>query len=183
MQALNERDQFAPPPARRLRAHCLAVLAHGILIGALTWGVQWKTSADQPAVKPSSGPPSQQAAPRGTPATAATARPPRTCACPPPPAPLPRQAQPGRTRPTSPLERQKSEEENRKRLHEQSYEPGTMNAAERLSRRKGTPQKEKKGGARKAEREKAERFEKSPRETAGRAEKKLEQQKAEQENS
>ena len=52
MQALNERDQFAPPrPPGRLRAIALAVLAHGILIGALTWGVQWKTSADQPAVE------------------------------------------------------------------------------------------------------------------------------------
>ena len=52
MHATNDRDQFAPPrPPGRMRAIALAVLAHAILIGALTWGVNWKSSADQPAVE------------------------------------------------------------------------------------------------------------------------------------
>ncbi|TFI46941.1 protein TolA, partial [Diaphorobacter sp. DS2] len=52
MHATDDRDQFAPPrPPGRLRAIALAVLAHAALIGALTWGVNWKSSADQPAVQ------------------------------------------------------------------------------------------------------------------------------------
>lgn len=52
MHAHNDRDQFAPPhPPARLRAITLAVLVHAVLIGALTWGVNWKNSADQPAVE------------------------------------------------------------------------------------------------------------------------------------
>ena len=45
MHAHNDRDQFAPPhPPARLRAITLAVLVHAVLIGALTWGVNWKNS-------------------------------------------------------------------------------------------------------------------------------------------
>ncbi|PTT17712.1 protein TolA, partial [Acidovorax sp. HMWF029] len=52
MQAHTDRDQFAPPrPPARLRAITLAVLVHAVLIGALTWGVNWKNTADQPAVE------------------------------------------------------------------------------------------------------------------------------------
>ncbi|RZJ12602.1 MAG: cell envelope integrity protein TolA [Acidovorax sp.] len=52
MQAHNDRDQFAPPrPPARMRAITLAVLVHAALIGALTWGVNWKSSADLPAVE------------------------------------------------------------------------------------------------------------------------------------
>ena len=66
MHATNDRDQFAPPrPPGRMRAIALAVLAHAALIGALTWGVNWKSSSDQPAVEAElwSAVP-QQAAPR-----------------------------------------------------------------------------------------------------------------------
>ncbi len=75
----HDHDLFAPiAPAGRKRAIALAVLAHLALIGALTWGVHWKTSSDQPAVEAElwSAVP-QQAAPR-------PAEPP-----PPPPAPAP----------------------------------------------------------------------------------------------
>ncbi|PUA95991.1 cell division and transport-associated protein TolA [Acidovorax sp. 107] len=52
MHAHTDRDQFAPPrPPARLRAITLAVLVHAVLIGALTWGVNWKNTADQPAVE------------------------------------------------------------------------------------------------------------------------------------
>ena len=50
MHSHTERDHFAPPrPPGRLRAIALAVLAHAVLIAALTWGVNWKTSSDDSA--------------------------------------------------------------------------------------------------------------------------------------
>src|SRR3989344_1477117 len=84
MHAHNDRDQFSPPrPPARLRAISLAVLVHVVLIGALTGGVNWKNSADQPAVEAElwAAVP-QQAAPRAV-------EPP-----PPPPAPEPAEARP-----------------------------------------------------------------------------------------
>ena len=68
MLALNhsDHDLFAPTmPGGRKRAVALAVLAHLVLIGALTWGVHWKASSDEPAVEAElwSAVP-QQAAPR-----------------------------------------------------------------------------------------------------------------------
>ena len=192
MQALNERDQFAPPrPPGRLRAIALAVLAHGILIGALTWGVQWKTSADQPAVEAElwAAIP-QQAAPREVlppppPPPPPVAPPEPAPAPPPPPAPPPRQAQPDTHEADIALERQKKrEEEKKKRLHEQELERKEHERRERLEQeKKERLQKEKekeKAAHEKAEREKAER-EKAQREKQLAEQKKLEQQKAEQE--
>ncbi|TXT40092.1 MAG: colicin import membrane protein [Comamonadaceae bacterium] len=47
MQAAADRLEFAPPPtAGLLRALLLALLAHGLLVAALTWGVQWKRDAE-----------------------------------------------------------------------------------------------------------------------------------------
>ena len=69
MHAHDDRDELAPPtPPARLRAIALAVLAHVLLIVALTWGVHWKTSTDQPAVQAElwAAVP-QQAAPRAEP--------------------------------------------------------------------------------------------------------------------
>ena len=43
MSAANERLEFAPPrPPGQLRSFGLAVLAHLLLLAALTWGVSWK---------------------------------------------------------------------------------------------------------------------------------------------
>jgi colicin import membrane protein len=43
MNAAAERLEFAPPATPGLlRALLLALLAHGLLVAALTWGVQWK---------------------------------------------------------------------------------------------------------------------------------------------
>ena len=51
MHAHDDRDQFAPPrPPAHLRAIVLSVLVHALLIGALTWGVHWKSSTNPPAV-------------------------------------------------------------------------------------------------------------------------------------
>ncbi|MBP9150461.1 MAG: cell envelope integrity protein TolA [Rhodoferax sp.] len=47
MQASFDRLQFAPPPTPGLlRALTLAVLAHGLLLAALTWGIKWKHEAE-----------------------------------------------------------------------------------------------------------------------------------------
>ena len=43
MNAVADRLEFAPPPTRGLvRAVILALLAHALLMAALTWGVRWK---------------------------------------------------------------------------------------------------------------------------------------------
>jgi len=48
MNVRAERLEFAPPtPPGFLRALLLALLAHGLLVAALTWGVQWKRDAQQ----------------------------------------------------------------------------------------------------------------------------------------
>jgi colicin import membrane protein len=45
MQATANRLEFAPPPTPGIfRALVLAVLAHSVLVAALTWGVNWKRS-------------------------------------------------------------------------------------------------------------------------------------------
>jgi colicin import membrane protein len=66
MHAATDRLEFVPPPSPGLtRALGLAVLAHALLLAALTWGVSWKRDAQTPAVEAelwSSIP--QQAAPK-----------------------------------------------------------------------------------------------------------------------
>lgn len=66
MNAAADRLEFVPPPSPGLtRALGLAVLAHALLLAALTWGVRWKHDAQTPAVEAelwSSLP--QQAAPK-----------------------------------------------------------------------------------------------------------------------
>ncbi|MDB5730477.1 MAG: protein TolA, partial [Variovorax sp.] len=83
-----ERTEFAPPPQRgTLRALGLALIAHAILIAALTWGVRWKRDSTEDAVEAelwSSTP--QQAAPR----LSAPPSPPPPPAPAPAPAPVPR---------------------------------------------------------------------------------------------
>lgn len=45
MQALAQRLEFAPPPVGgALRSLALALLAHALLLAALTWGVNWRRS-------------------------------------------------------------------------------------------------------------------------------------------
>jgi colicin import membrane protein len=46
MNAVVDRLEFAPPPtAGLLRSLLLALLAHGLLVAALTWGVHWRREA------------------------------------------------------------------------------------------------------------------------------------------
>jgi colicin import membrane protein len=162
MHAHNDLDQFAPPrPPARLRAVSLAVLVHVVLIGALTWGVNWKNSADQPAVEAElwAAVP-QQAAPRA-------AEPP-----PPPPTPEVRQPAPAPAAPPRAVE-----------------PPDTREADIAIEREKKRLEQEKKAREQQLEREKrererkeAERRERLEQEKKEQREKQLaEQKKAEQE--
>ncbi|WP_312564149.1 cell envelope integrity protein TolA [Diaphorobacter sp.] len=177
MHATNDRDQFAPPrPPGRMRAIALAVLAHAALIGALTWGVNWKSSSDQPAVEAelwSAAP--QQAAPRAVeppppPAPAPTAAPEPAPAPPPPPPPRPEQAD---TREADiALQQQKKRLEEEKKKREQQLEREKRERERKEEERRERLEQEKKErllAQQKAEREKAER-EKAEKEKAAKAE-------------
>lgn len=167
MHATNDRDQFAPPrPPGRMRAIALAVLAHAALIGALTWGVNWKSSSDQPAVEAElwSAVP-QQAAPRAVeppppPAPAPTPAP-EPAPAPPPPPPPPRPEQADTREADIALQQQKKRLEEEKKKREQQLEREEEERRERLEQEK----KERLLAQQKAEREKAER-EKAEREKA-----------------
>ncbi|MDP9930640.1 cell envelope integrity protein TolA [Variovorax paradoxus] len=81
-----DRPEFAPPPQRGTpRAVMLALVAHALLIAALTWGVRWRSEADDGAVDAELWSSTvQQAAPRLSAPQAPTPAP-----APPPPAPAP----------------------------------------------------------------------------------------------
>ena len=52
MQAHPDSLQFAPEqPAGSIRSVLLALIAHALLIGALTWGVSWKRESEDVAVQ------------------------------------------------------------------------------------------------------------------------------------
>ncbi|MCO5112079.1 MAG: cell envelope integrity protein TolA [Burkholderiaceae bacterium] len=152
MHAHDDRDQFIPPrPPGRGRAIALAVLAHLVLVGALTWGVAWKRDSDQPAVVAElwSAVP-QQAAPRAEEPPAPPLPP-----TPPPPAPTPPKAvepppkpQPDPHEAEIALEREKrlekekrereakQEQERQKRLKEQQRREQEQKAREKAAREK-----------------------------------------------
>ncbi|MDO8449047.1 MAG: cell envelope integrity protein TolA [Rhodoferax sp.] len=93
MHAATDRLEFAPPPTAGLtRALGLAVLAHAVLLAALTWGVHWKRDAVTVTAEAelwSSVP--QQAAPK---LVEIAPEPPETPKPTPKPTPPPPQAQP-----------------------------------------------------------------------------------------
>lgn len=88
-----ERLEFAPPPTPGLlRALVLAILAHAVLMAALTWGVHWKrSSAIETAEAELWASVPQPAAPPPPPEPVAAPTPPAPPAvqAPPPPAPDP----------------------------------------------------------------------------------------------
>ena len=182
MQAvINDRDQFAPPrPPGRMRAIALAVLAHAVLVGALTWGVNWKGSADQPAVEAElwAAVP-QQAAPRAEqpPPPPAPEPTPQPAPAPAPPPPPPRPAQPDTHEADIALQQQKKKrEEDAKKLRQQQLEQDKKDK-ERLERQE--QDKKERLLAQKAEREKTER-EKLEREKAAKTEQEKQKKLAEE---
>ena len=146
MHAHDDRDELAPPtPPARLRAIALAVLAHVLLIGALTWGVHWKTSTDQPAVQAElwAAVP-QQAAPRADPPPEPTPPPPPVVAPPPPPPPPPvRQAEPDTRETDLAIEREKKRLEKERKEREQLQERQRLEKERKEQERKAQELKDK----------------------------------------
>ena len=144
MHAHDDRDELAPPtPPARLRAIALAVLAHVLLIVALTWGVHWKTSTDQPAVQAElwAAVP-QQAAPRADPPPEPT--PPPGVAPPPPPPPPPvRQAEPDTREADLAIEREKKRLEKERKEREQLRERQRLEKERKEQERKAQELKDK----------------------------------------
>ena len=173
MYAHNDRDQFSPPrPPARLRAISLAVLVHVVLIGALTWGVNWKNSADQPAVEAElwAAVP-QQAAPRAVEPPPPPPAPPEVRPPAPPPPPPPRAVEPPDTREADiAIEREKKRLEQEKKAREQQLE-----REKRERERKEDERRDR------LEQEKKERLQKEKEKEKEQREKQLaEQKKAEQ---
>ncbi len=146
MHAHDDRDELAPPtPPARLRAIALAVLAHVLLIVALTWGVHWKTSTDQPAVQAElwAAVP-QQAAPPADPPPEPTPPPPPVVAPPPPPPPPPvRQAEPDTREADLAIEREKKRLEKERKEREQLQERQRLEKERKEQERKAQELKDK----------------------------------------
>ena len=188
MHAHDDRDQFTPPPAPgRGRAVTLAVLAHLLLLGALTWGVAWKSGRDQPAVVAElwSAVP-QQAAPRAVEPPSPPQPPmPPTPPKPPPPEPPVVVPTPPKVTPPPPAPPQRAEpdtreadiavEREKQRLAKEKRELEAKEKLEREKQRKELQrvEQEKKD---KLQKEKAER-EKAEREKADKEQKKLAEEK------
>lgn len=180
MQAHTDRDQFAPPrPPARLRAITLAVLVHAVLIGALTWGVNWKNTADQPAVEAElwAAVPTQAAARAVEPPAPPPPPPtPEPITPPPPPPPPARAVQPPDTREADiAIEREKKRLEQEKKAREQQQEREKRERERKEEERRDRLEQEKKERLQK-EREK----EKEQREKLLAEQKKAEQEKEKQ---
>ena len=108
MSAILDHREFAPPPQPgRVRAFILAILAHVLLMLALTWGINWNRESENATAEAelwASVP--QQAAPREE-APPPTPEPPRTVAPTPPPPPAP----PAPREPDIALEREKARQQ------------------------------------------------------------------------
>lgn len=142
--AAADRPEFAPPPQRGTpRALILALLAHALLIAALTWGVRWKRDAEDGAVEAELWSTTvQQAAPRAVappPAPAPTPVPP-----PPPPPPQavrpPPPAPPVPKQPDINLEREKKLKEQKER--ERDLEEARQEKLKQLAAKKAQEKKE-----------------------------------------
>lgn len=177
MHAHNDRDQFSPPrPPARLRAISLAVLVHVVLIGALTWGVNWKNSADQPAVEAElwAAVP-QQAAPRAVEPPPPPPAPPEVRPPAPPPPPPPRAVEPPDTREADiAIEREKKRLEQEKKAREQQLEREKRERERKEDERRDRLEQEKKE---RLQKEKEKEKEKEQREKQLAEQKKAEQDK------
>jgi colicin import membrane protein len=173
-----------PPPPGMLRALGLALLAHALLIAALTWGVNWKQQ-DSPAVEAEIwSSVRQQAAPR---AVEPPPPPPAPAPAPPKAEPKPAPAPP-KAAPPPPdtsvrdaqiaLEREKKERERKEQEQEliqqrKAAEKKREQQQEAQAKREALVKAERaeKAAQDKAAREKAEKAEKAAREKSEKAEK------------
>jgi len=154
----SERYEFAPPPQRgSLRALILAVIAHLLLLAALTWGVRWRQESDSPAVEAElwSAVP-RQAAPRAVeePAPPPLPRPPTPAPAPtpaPPPPPPPPAPAPDTRDADIALQRQKEQQQREKERQHQ------LELAKQQKQKEEREKAEKAEKAAKAEKDRADR--------------------------
>ncbi|HWI80930.1 cell envelope integrity protein TolA [Ramlibacter sp.] len=145
MPAATDRIEFAPPPPPgRLRALALAVLAHVLLMLALTWGITWNREAQDLSVEAELwARVPQEAAPAPTPPPVVQA-PPVTPPAPPPAPPEPKAGPPAPpvVQPKPPdiaLEREKRRQEEAERRREAQEKQKQLEARkhrEELERKK-----------------------------------------------
>jgi colicin import membrane protein len=138
----NEGIEFGPPREKRsMRAFALAILAHLLLLGALTWGVNWKRSdlASSFEAELWSAVP-QQAAPRAV-------EPPLPPPAPTPPAPTPPAPKPApeppKESPTAPDVDIALEQQKKRKLLEKQKEAEAKKLEERENREKAELQAKK----------------------------------------
>lgn len=165
MHAAVDRFEFAPPPPPgMLRAFVLAVLAHLLLLAALTWGVSWKRNPSTPAVEAElwAAVP-QQAAPKLVEAPPE----PETKPAPPPPP----KAEPEVSQADIALAREKERKLKEKLLQEQREK-------ERLAQLKREQEKREQEKREKLEREKKLAEEKKKKELEAQKKDKLKEQEA-----
>ena len=131
----NEGIEFGPPREKRsMRAFALAIIAHLLLLGALTWGVNWKRSDQASSFEAElwSAVP-QQAAPRAV-------EPPPPPPAPSPPAPTPPAPKPApeppKVSPTTPDVDIALEQEKKRKLLEKQKEAEAKKLEERENREK-----------------------------------------------
>ncbi|MGJ7579083.1 cell envelope integrity protein TolA [Variovorax sp. RHLX14] len=152
MSLAADRPEFAPPPQRGTpRAIVFALLAHVVLIAALTWGVHWKRDAEDDAVEAEIWSTTvQQAAPRLSqppaptpvpvtpppPPPAPAPRPAPPPPPPPPPAPAVRTPEPAPRAPDIALEREKKAKEQKERELEQAKQEKKIEAAKKAAQEK-----------------------------------------------
>lgn len=122
MPAATDRIEFAPPPPPgRATALALAVLAHVLLMLALTWGINWNREQDLSAEAELWSSVPQEAAPAAVPAPPVVQAPPLAPPPPPPPKPEPKVEPPAPPAPKPPdirLEQEKRRQEEAKRREE-----------------------------------------------------------------
>jgi colicin import membrane protein len=144
-----DRPEFAPPPQRGTpRAVALALVAHALLIAALTWGVNWRREAENDAVEAELWSSTvQQAAPRAVAPVPVPPAPTPTPAPPPPPPPSP---PPQAVRPPEPtpapkapdiaLEREKKQkelkEQKERELEQQAQQQKKLEAQKKAAQEK-----------------------------------------------
>lgn len=145
MPAATDRIEFAPPPQPgRWRAFALAILAHLLLMVALTWGITWnREPQDMSAEAELWARVPQQAAPREVaPPPPPVVQAPPLQAAPPPPAPEPKAEPPAP--PVAPKEpdiavqqeRRRQEEAERRRLELERQKLEARKRQEELERQK-----------------------------------------------
>jgi len=146
MPLVAERPEFAPPPQRGTpSAVLLALIAHALLIAALTWGVNWRREAEDDAVEAELWSSTvQQAAPRFTPPPVPTPPAPAPTPAPPPPPPPPQAVKPPEPTPAPrapdiALEREKKLKEQQalqRELEEQQAQQKKLEAARKAAQDK-----------------------------------------------